>query len=94
MEVYEVEQPIEHEGHVYPSVWYEGRYVAEDDLHPEGTLPHFFKGNLDVMFPRAVPGEPLEETSESKDPMEQRGEELGKQDKGMATVGRKKVTTQ
>ena len=84
-----MEQPIEHEGRVYPSVWYEGRYVAEAYLHPAGTLPHFMTGNLDVMFPRAVPGEPLEEAGEEKDPLEQRGEELGKQKKGTTTVGRK-----
>ena len=91
-EVYDVEQPIEHEGHVYPSVWYEGRYVAEAYLHPTGTLPHFMKGNLDVMFPRAVPGEQLEEAKEAEDAMERRGEELGRKDRGLTTVGRK-VTT-
>jgi hypothetical protein len=55
-------------------------------------LPHFMKGNLDVMFPRAVPGEQLEEAREAEDPMERRGEELGRKDRGLTTVGRK-VTT-
>ena len=91
-EVYDVEQPIEHEGHVYPSVWYEGRYVAEAYLHPTGTLPHFMNGNLDALFPRAVPGEQLEEAKDAKDPMEQRGEALGRKDRGVTTVGRR-ITT-
>ena len=57
--VYSVEQPVEHEGKVYPGVWHEGDYVAEAYLHPAGTLPHFLGGNLGAMFPRAVAGKAL-----------------------------------
>ena len=88
--VYTVEQPVGHEGRVYPGVWHEGRYVAEAYLHPDGTLPHFLKGDLDVLFPKAVAGKELDETQEKEDPLEERGKELGKQKKSKATVEREK----
>ena len=76
--VYAVEQSVTHEGHVYPAVWHEDAYVPDAYLHPAGTLPHFLKGDLDAMFPKAVAGKELEEVKEEVDPLEQRGKELGK----------------
>ena len=90
--VYAVESPVEHEGRLYSGAWHAGRYVADAYLQPEGVLPHCLAGNLDAMFPRAVAGEECKEAEEEADPLEDRGKELGQQNKSRATVGRKAMT--
>ena len=89
--VYAIESPVEHEGKLYPGAWHDGQYVADAYLQPEGMLPHCLGGDLDLMFPRAVAGEELKEVEEAVDPLEQRGEKLGRENTSRATVGRKAI---
>ena len=76
--VYAVENPVEQDGRVYPGAWHDGDYIADAYLHPTKVLPHCLKGDLDDLFPKATAAPELEELQEEKDPMEERGMEIGK----------------
>ncbi len=75
--VYAVENPVKQDGRVYPGAWHDGSYIADAYLHPTEVLPHCLEGDLDDLFPKATAAPELEERQEEKDPMEERGTEIG-----------------
>ena len=76
--VYEVENPVDQDGRLYPGVLHDGEYVAEAYRHPEELLPHQIQGELDDLFPRAIAPPVLEERDEETDEMEVRGTAIGR----------------
>ena len=77
-EQYSEGEVIEVDGIAYPKVFdeYNSQWVPEAYYHDEKKLPHQHDG-VDKMFPRAVAVDPIPETAEAADHLEERGRTIG-----------------
>ncbi len=80
---------VEHDGHRYPAIEFEGRYLPDAYEHDPSLLPHFHC-DIERLFPRAIAAEPQDDQDvEQNDDLERKGEELGRSG---TTLGVRSVT--